>query len=76
MVGHALSSSSITPQVPTEAWNNTQALMKLEMSGNPIKLIRRGAFGDLKFVTNLGLSHCAIETVETGAFNGMDRSAH
>ena len=47
--------------------------MKLDMSGNPIKLIRSGAFGHLKFVTNLGLSHCDIETVEKGAFDGMDR---
>ena len=60
-------------EVPSESWKHTKALMKLDLSGNPIKLIRSGAFGSLKFVTNLALSHCDIETVEKGAFTGMER---
>ena len=40
--------------------------MRLNLSGNPIKLIRSGAFQRLKFVTNIALSHCDIETVEKG----------
>ena len=33
---------------------------------------RSGAFSHLKFVTTLALSHCDIETVEDGAFEGME----
>ena len=53
-------------EVPSESWKNTKALMRLNLSGNPIKLIRSGAFQRLQFVTNLALSHCDIETIEKG----------
>ena len=55
-------------EIPSESWKHTKALMRLNLSGNPIKLIRSGAFQRLKFVTNIALSHCDIETVEKGAF--------
>ena len=32
---------------------------------------RSGAFSHLRFVTSLALSHCDIETLEDGAFEGM-----
>jgi hypothetical protein len=35
-------------------------------------LSRSGAFSRLPFVTSLALSHCDIETLEDGAFNGMN----
>ena len=53
-------------EVPSEAWKHAKALMRLNLSGNPIKLIRSGAFQRLKFVTNIALSHCDIETIEKG----------
>ena len=53
-------------EIPSESWKHTKALMRLNLSGNPIKLIRSGAFQRLKFVTNIALSHCDIETVEKG----------
>ena len=55
-------------EIPSESWKHTKALMRLNLSGNPIKLIRSGAFQRLKFVTNIALSHCDIETVEKGIF--------
>jgi hypothetical protein len=55
-------------EIPSESWKHTKALMRLNLSGNPIKLIRSGAFQRLKFVTNIALSHCDIETVEKGSF--------
>ena len=33
---------------------------------------RSGAFSHLRFVTTLALSHCDIETLEDGAFEGME----
>ena len=53
-------------EIPSESWKHAKALMRLNLSGNPIKLIRSGAFQRLKFVTNIALSHCDIETVEKG----------
>ena len=53
-------------EIPSESWKHTKALMRLNLSGNPIKLLRSGAFQRLKFVTNIALSHCDIETVEKG----------
>ena len=42
----------------------------------PFKLLfvfcRSGAFSHLRFVTTLALSHCDIETLEDGAFEGME----
>ena len=41
-------SENVMREVPTEAWKNTKALMRLNLSGNPIKLIRSGAFQKLQ----------------------------
>jgi len=58
-------------EIPSESWKHTKALMRLNLSGNPIKLIRSGAFQRLKFVTNIALSHCDIETVEKGGIQKL-----
>jgi hypothetical protein len=41
-------SENVMREVPTEAWKNSKALMRLNLSGNPIKLIRSGAFQKLQ----------------------------
>jgi hypothetical protein len=41
-------SENVMREVPTEAWKNAKALMRLNLSGNPIKLIRSGAFQKLQ----------------------------
>jgi hypothetical protein len=52
-------SENVMREVPTEAWKNSKALMRLNLSGNPIKLIRSGAFQKLQvpsaFYKNLKL---------------------
>ena len=41
-------SENLLREVPSEAWRHTGALMRLNLGANPIKLIRSGAFQQLK----------------------------
>lgn len=41
-------SENLLREVPSEAWRHTSALMRLNLGANPIKLIRSGAFQQLK----------------------------
>lgn len=45
--------------------------MRLHLGSNPVRLIRAGAFRDLRFVSFLNLARCLIQTIEIGAFEGM-----
>ena len=50
----------------------SSSLMRLHLGSNPVRLIRAGAFKGLQFVTFLNLARCQIETLEIGAFEGME----
>ena len=47
-------SENLLREVPSEAWRHTGALMRLNLGANPIKLIRSGAFQQLKVCNSFG----------------------
>ena len=60
-----------------ENWREKSALKNSRKKNGLISvfffpLSRSGAFTDLEFVTSIALSHCDIETLEDGSFEGMD----
>ena len=47
-------------EVPTEAWKHTKALMRLNLSGNPIKLIRYVSYALKQNRLKSLLMHCVF----------------
>ena len=45
--------------------------MVLSLSGNPLKVVKSGAFAKLTFLTRLDLSNCQLSTIQAGAFQGL-----
>jgi len=62
---------NLIQEVPSEALKQTKALMRLNLSGNPIKHIRSHSF-KLPFLLTLELSHCRIEIIMDDAFSGLE----
>ena len=58
-------SENVMREVPSEAWKNSKALMRLNLSGNPIKLIRSGAFEKLQVTL-----HDRLGSVKSNLFAG------
>ena len=45
--------------------------MRLSLARNPLRRVDSGSFRTLKYLSTLELSHCQIETVDEGAFDGL-----
>lgn len=65
-------SFNLLTAVPTATFVDYPSLMRLIVSGNPIRTLRAASFRPLSFLTSLELSNCQIETVEDGTFLGLD----
>lgn len=59
--------------VPVAALQHTLALMRLLLSHNPIIKIKDGSFSKLHFLTSLEMTGCALQTLESRAFQGLDK---
>lgn len=56
---------------PVTALSELPALMRLSLARNPLRRIDSGSFRTLKYLSTLEMSHCQIETVDEGAFDGL-----